>query len=87
MTLVDGFAPPLPLQAMLVVGKPTIQKNACYHNQHCSVGGSDVARVIILGGQSASDEGAGHPRGSRGMLPREILKSRVPQMRFPAFCG
>ena len=26
MTLVDGFASPLPLQAMLVVGKPTIQK-------------------------------------------------------------
>ena len=26
MTLVDGFAPPLPLQAMLIVGKPTIQK-------------------------------------------------------------
>ena len=26
MTLVDGFAPPLPLQAMLVVRKPNIQK-------------------------------------------------------------
>ena len=39
MTLVDGFAPHLPLQAMLVVGKLTIQKIACYHNQHCSVGG------------------------------------------------
>ena len=23
MTLVDGFAPPFPLQAMLIVGKPT----------------------------------------------------------------
>ena len=25
--------------------------------------------------------------GSGGMLPREILKSRIPQVRFPAFCG
>ena len=25
--------------------------------------------------------------GTGGMLPREILKSRVPQMPFPAFCG
>ena len=31
--------------------------------------------------------GASHPRGSGGMLSREILKSRVPQVRFPAFCG
>ena len=42
MTLVDGFAPPLPLKAMLVVGKPTIQKIACYHNQNCSVGGREA---------------------------------------------
>ena len=40
MTLVDGFAPPLPLQAMLVVKKTTeTKKNSLYHNQHCSVGG------------------------------------------------
>ena len=25
--------------------------------------------------------------GSGGMLPRKILKSRAPQMRFPAFSG
>ena len=28
-----------------------------------------------------------YSRGVQGMLPRKILKSRVPQMRFPAFSG
>ena len=47
MKLVDGFAPPLPLQAMLVVRKTTeTKKNSLYHNQHCSVGGR--AGTIIL---------------------------------------
>ena len=43
---------------------------------------SGVARVIVLGGggQNASAEGTSHSRG-------KILKSRVPQMRFPAFSG
>ena len=36
---------------------------------------SDVARVIISGGQSASAVGGSHPRGSGGMLPQKILKS------------
>ena len=40
-----------------------------------------------FGGQSASAEGGSHPRRVRGHAPREILKSRVPQMRFSAFCG
>ena len=35
---------------------------------------SGIARVIVSGGG-----------GSESMLPWEILKSRVPQMRFPAF--
>ena len=49
---------------------------------------SGVARVTVLGGgQNASAVGASHPRGVRGHAPGEILKSRVPQMRFPAFCG
>ena len=51
---------------------------------------SGVARVIVLGG------GGGKMRapkarailgGSGGMLLWKILKSRVPQMRFPAFSG
>ena len=49
---------------------------------------SGVARVIILG-VAKCDRRRREPcyGGSGGMLPREILKSRVPQMRFPPFCG
>ena len=47
MTLVDGFAPLLPLQAMLVVRK--ITENSLYHNQHCSVGGRGSTIILSYG--------------------------------------
>ena len=55
-----------------------VTRNGQWRSQGHSFGG---------GGQNGSAEGASHPRGVRemGMLPREILKSRIPQMRFPAF--
>ena len=49
MTLVDGFAPPLPLQAMLVVRKTTETKNSLYHNQHFSVGGRGGTIILSYG--------------------------------------
>ena len=51
MTLVDGFAPPLPLQAMLVVRKTTqTKKNSLYHNQPCSVGEGEAQLYSHMGG-------------------------------------
>ena len=50
MTLVDGFAPPLLLQAMLVVRKTNETKNSLYHNQHCSVGEEEAQLYSHMGG-------------------------------------
>ena len=49
MTLVDGFAPPLTLQAMLVVRKTTETKNSLCNNQHCSVGGRGGTIILSYG--------------------------------------
>ena len=50
---------------------------------------SGVARVIVSGGggKLRAPKVRAILGGSGGMLPRKILKSRVPQMRFPAFSG
>ena len=49
MTLVDNFAPPLPLQAMLVVRKTTETKKSLYHNQHCTLGGRGGTIILSCG--------------------------------------
>ena len=50
MTLVDGFAPPFLLQAMLVVRKTTeTKKNSLYSNQYCSVGGRGGTIILSYG--------------------------------------
>ena len=49
MTLVDGFAPPLLLQALFVVRKTTETKKSLYHNQHCSVVGTEGTIILSYG--------------------------------------
>ena len=45
MTLVDGFAPPLPLQAMLVVRETTETKKFTV-SQHCYFRGVDLTPKV-----------------------------------------
>ena len=44
------------------------------------------SQIFISGGET-NDEGVRLSRGSGGMHPQDILKSRVPEMQFQAFWG